>query len=65
MRNEELGAAHGQGASRNVIPPALAELAVHLSGVINIFLIKRYLEKLAEEGTEDNGEDGSEEEIVF
>jgi hypothetical protein len=65
IRNEELGAAHGQGIERNVIPPSLAELAVHLAAVINIFLIKRYLEY---QGLDNKGMheiDGDEGESVF
>lgn len=45
IRNEELGVGHGQGIKINKIPPPLAELAVHLSGVLIIFLIKRHLNK--------------------
>ena len=45
VRNEELGVGHGQGAKINKIPPALAELAVHLSGVLIIFLIKRHIDR--------------------
>jgi hypothetical protein len=44
IRNEELGAGHGQGATPNVIPRPLAELAVNLSAVIIYFLIARHLE---------------------
>lgn len=43
MRCEELGAGHGQGKKVNEIPKELAELAVHLSGVLIHFLIKRHL----------------------
>jgi len=43
IRNEELGVGHGQGVKINKIPLPLAELAVHLSGVLIIFLIKRHL----------------------
>jgi len=45
VRNEELGVGHGQGAKINKIPPPLAELAIHLSGVLIIFLIKRYVDQ--------------------
>jgi hypothetical protein len=44
IRNEELGAGHGQGAEPNIIPRTLAELAVNLSAVIIYFLIERHLE---------------------
>lgn len=44
IRNEELGVGHGQGAKINRIPPALAEIAVNLSGVLIKFLIERHLE---------------------
>lgn len=49
IRNEELGVGHGQGVEINVIPPALAEIAVNLAGVLIKFLIKQYLEKTQEE----------------
>lgn len=65
IRNEELGAAHGQGIERNIIPPALAELAVHLAAVINIFLIKRHLERQRQDDMQIDEIDGDEEEIVF
>lgn len=45
MRNEELGAGHGQGTQVNAVPEELAELAVHLSAVIIHYLIKRHLTK--------------------
>jgi len=45
IRNEELGVGHGRGPSTNIVPPDLAELAVHLSSVLINFLIKRYLQK--------------------
>ena len=45
MRNEELGVGHGKGPSDNIIPPELAKLAIHLSGVIIIFLIERVIIK--------------------
>lgn len=51
IRNEELGVGHGQGLTVNIVPPALAELAVNLAGVLINFLIKRHLEQV-EEGTE-------------
>ena len=40
MRNEEKGAGHGQGPEINVIPEELAELGLHLSGVIIHYLMK-------------------------
>lgn len=45
IRNEELGVGHGQGVKINKISPALAELAVHLAGVLIVFLIKECLNK--------------------
>lgn len=42
-RNNEAG--HGQGKDIKSIPPALAELALHLSGSMIVFLIKRYMER--------------------
>ncbi len=44
MRNEELGVGHGQGVTVNEVPKPLAELCLHLSGVMINFLIKRYIE---------------------
>ena len=43
MRNEEKGAGHGQGSEINIIPEELAELGVHLSGVLIHFLVKRHI----------------------
>lgn len=45
MRNEEKGAGHGQGRELNEAPKELAELGVHLSGVLIHYLIKRHLNK--------------------
>ena len=42
-RTNEAG--HGQGKDVTIVPPALAELALHLSGTMIVFLIKRYMEK--------------------
>ena len=47
MRNEEKGAGHGQGSEINIIPEELAELGVHLSGVLIHFLVKRHISTLA------------------
>jgi len=44
-RDNEAGAGHGQGKEVAVIPPALAELAIHLAGAMIVFFIKRYMEK--------------------
>ena len=38
------GAGHGQGAEATEVPRSLAEFAVHLAAVINLFLIRRWLE---------------------
>lgn len=43
MRNEEKGAGHGQGPKVNEIPMELAELGVHLAGVLIHYLIKKYI----------------------
>lgn len=43
-RNFEKGVGHGQGTSVNDPPKSLAELAVNLSGVLILFLLKRHLE---------------------
>jgi hypothetical protein len=44
-RNEEKGVGHGQGCEVNDPPLSLAELAVHLSGVLVLYLMKRHIEK--------------------
>lgn len=56
IRNEELGVGHGQGAEINKFPPALAQLAVNLAGVLINFLIERYLEWVGEKETQVNDE---------
>jgi HEPN domain-containing protein len=55
MRNEELGVGHGRGASRNVVSPDLAELAVNLSGVLINFLVKEHLRKSGASTEEESG----------
>lgn len=47
IRNEELGVGHGKGPSRKVVSLELAELAVHLSGVLINFLVKQHLRKMS------------------
>lgn len=42
-RDNEAG--HGQGKDIKLIPSALAELALHLSGSMIVFIIKRYMER--------------------
>ena len=42
-RDNEAG--HGQGKEVTSVPPALAELTLHLSASMIVFLIKRYAEK--------------------
>jgi hypothetical protein len=42
-RDNESG--HGQGKDLTTVAPALAELAIHLSGSMIVFLIKRHMEK--------------------
>ncbi len=44
LRNQELGAGHGQGKEVNIVPKSLAELAVNLAGVMIKFLIERHLD---------------------
>ena len=44
-RNFEKGVGHGQGTTVNEPPKSLAELAVNLSGVLILYLLKRHLEK--------------------
>jgi hypothetical protein len=48
MRNEELGVGHGKGPSKNVVPSELAELGVHLAGVLINYLVKKHLRKYAD-----------------
>jgi len=43
-RNLERGVGHGQGIDVNEPPKSLAELAVNLSGVLILYLLKRHLE---------------------
>lgn len=43
-RNFERGVGHGQGSDVNEPPRSLAELAVNLSGVLILFLLKQHLE---------------------
>jgi len=43
-RNFEKGVGHGQGIEVNEPPKSLAELAVNLSGVLILYILKRYLE---------------------
>lgn len=43
-RNFEKGVGHGQGTNVNEPPKSLAELAVNLSGVLILFLLKQHLE---------------------
>uniref|UniRef100_A0A7C4AQW7 DUF7014 domain-containing protein n=1 Tax=Desulfomonile tiedjei TaxID=2358 RepID=A0A7C4AQW7_9BACT len=47
-------AAHGQGKDIKAISPALAELALHLSGSMIVFLIKRHLEKTPPQSDDDD-----------
>ncbi len=64
-RNEELGAAHGQGIERNIIPDSLAEFVVHMAAVLNIFLIKRHLEGAGSQVEGEDGECVEDDEIIF
>lgn len=50
-RTNEAG--HGQGKEISHVPPPLAELTLHLSGALIVFLIKRHLEKLPATENED------------
>ena len=43
-RNLEKGVGHGQGTDVSEPPKSLAELAVNLSGVLILYLLKRHLE---------------------
>ncbi len=51
-RDKEAG--HGQGKEIKTIPSALAELALHLSGTMIVFLIKRHMEKNAPQNRDDD-----------
>jgi len=44
VRNFEKGVGHGQGTDVNQPPKSLAELAVNLTGVLILYLLKRHLE---------------------
>lgn len=50
-RDNEAG--HGQGKHVKAIPAALAELALHLSGSMIVFMIKRHLERNPPETADD------------
>jgi hypothetical protein len=45
IRNKEQGVSHGQGEALNVPPESLAQLALHLTGVLIYYIISRYQEK--------------------
>ena len=49
-RTNEAG--HGQGKEVTAVPPPLAEFALHLSGALIVFLIKRHLERTPPEEPE-------------
>ena len=53
MRNEEKGAGHGQGPEINVIPEELAELGLHLSGVIIHYLMKKHISTIKNSESKD------------
>jgi len=44
IRNKEHGVSHGQGETLNVPPESLAQLALHLTGVLVYYMISRYQE---------------------
>ena len=44
IRNKEQGVSHGQGETLNVPPESLAQLALHLTGVLIHYMISRYQE---------------------
>lgn len=44
IRNKEQGVSHGQGETLNVPPESLAQLALHLTGVLVYYMISRYQE---------------------
>jgi len=50
------GVGHGQGTEPTEVPKSLAEFAVHLAAVINLFLIRRWIESRPkqEEAIEEN-----------
>ena len=50
-RDNEAG--HGQGKNLVSVPEPLAEMALHLSGTMIVFLIKRYMEKTPSSSEED------------
>lgn len=60
IRNKEQGVSHGQGEALNVPPESLAQLALHLTGVLIYYLICRYQEIHPPEphnnGSESSGE---------
>lgn len=44
------GTGHGQGVESTDLPKSLAEFSVHLAAVINLFLIRRWLESRPQKG---------------
>jgi hypothetical protein len=51
-RSNEAG--HGQGKDVTAVPAPLAELALHLSGSLIVFLIKRHIESIPQEGKDED-----------
>ena len=69
-RNFDNGVGHGLGSEVNEPPVSLAELAVNLSGVLILFLLKRYLEqnasaRLADELEQEQSTEFLEDDIPF
>jgi len=48
-RNEELGAAHGQGAKISEVPPHLAEMVLNFCGSLVVFLVNHKIDSQPEE----------------
>ena len=66
-RNFERGVGHGQGATVNQPPKSLAELAVNLTGVLIVYLIRRYMELYPgqDQGGQAMDEDSQKDEVPF
>lgn len=67
-RNYEKGVGHGQGVEVNQPPIGLAELAVNLTGVLILYLLKQYAERVPKNETSTPVEDHdffNEEDIPF
>ncbi|RLC09319.1 MAG: hypothetical protein DRH43_08485 [Deltaproteobacteria bacterium] len=64
-RNFEKGVGHGQGTDINEPPKSLAELAVNLSGVLILYLLKQFLESHSVDEEQKNGQEKDDDDLPF